>query len=80
MNNANVNLDDAGDGDDDDAEDDDHDSNLRSGSKKRTDVKLKQEYGNNTKSMPPPGGNVGLNVDVRTNTLHGCHLLMPSHR
>jgi len=67
VNNANTKLDDAGDGDDDDAEDDDHDSNLRGGSKRRPDVKLKQEYGGNTKPM---GGNVGLNVDMHEYPLH----------
>lgn len=64
-NNVNTKLDDAGDGDDDDGDDDDPDSNPRGGSRKRTDVKLKQEY-STAKPMPPPGGNVGLNVDVRT--------------
>ncbi|KAF8553009.1 hypothetical protein OG21DRAFT_1464749 [Imleria badia] len=62
-NNANTKLDDAGDGDDDDGDDDDPDSNSRGGNKKRTDAKLKQEFGNNAKLIPP-GGDLGLNVDM----------------
>ncbi|KAH0836882.1 hypothetical protein J3R83DRAFT_8681 [Lanmaoa asiatica] len=67
-NNANAKLDDAGDGDDDDVDDDDPDSNPRSGNKKRTDAKLKQEYNNG--KLIPPGGDLGLNVDMNDYPLH----------
>ncbi|KAG6381837.1 hypothetical protein JVT61DRAFT_447 [Boletus reticuloceps] len=62
-NNAIAKIEDAGDGDDDDADDDDPDSNSRGPNKKRTDTKLKQEFGNNAKLVPSSGGDLGLNVE-----------------
>ncbi|KAF8141351.1 hypothetical protein EV363DRAFT_1126540, partial [Boletus edulis] len=62
-NNANAKIEDVGDADDDDADDDDPDSNLRGTNKKRTDPKLKQEFGNNAKLVPSSGGDLGLNVE-----------------
>ncbi|KAF9232447.1 hypothetical protein BU15DRAFT_90642 [Melanogaster broomeanus] len=70
-NNSNAKLDDGGDGDDDDADDDDPDSvPARPGAKKRTEPKLKPEYAANGKLLVPPGGDMGLNVDMNDYHLH----------
>lgn len=71
--NANAKHDDAGDGDDEDADDDDPDSNPRGGNKKRSDTKLKQDFGNSAKLVA--GGDSGLSVDVCTKATHGSRIL-----
>jgi MADS-box transcription factor len=67
VNNANAKLNHDADVDDDEGDDDDDpDSAPTRGSKRRHEPKLKAEYSNNAKLLIPSGGEMGLNVDVRS--------------
>jgi MADS-box transcription factor len=77
VNNANAKLNHDADIDDDEGDDDDDpDSAPTRGSKRRHDPKLKAEYSNNAKLLIPSGGDMGLNVDVRSLLISSSRLIL----